>query len=77
VNHEEFAMNKRVRFGLLGAMLAASAFSSAGCQTYQAGQVMPTPYYFRDDIQYYSKGDQFPLQNELNAMQAAEAERER
>jgi hypothetical protein len=49
---------------------------AVGCQTYQNGQVLPSAYHLRDDIQYFPKGPQFPLANELSAMQAAESERQ-
>lgn len=59
---------------IAGAMLVGS-IASIGCQTTEIGQVLPSPYHMRDDIQYFPKGPQFPLANELNAMQAAEAEK--
>ena len=64
------------RWAAAGAALAASTLGAVGCQTYELGQVLPSPYHMRDDIQYFPKGPQFPLTNELNAMQAAEAERQ-
>lgn len=58
---------------LAGILLAATAAgASVGCQTYQLGQVLPSPYHLRDDIQYFPKGPDFPLANELNAMSDAE-----
>ena len=53
---------------------ASTALGSVGCQTYQLGQVLPSPYHLRDDIQYFPKGPDFPLANELNAMSDAERE---
>lgn len=66
-------MNRWSRRWGLG--FAVAAVSIAGCQTYQVGQVLPSGYHMRDDVQYFPKGPQFPLANELNSMQAAEAER--
>jgi hypothetical protein len=68
-------MKPSVRRYILGAVLAGVSLGNIGCQTYQIGQVLPSPYHIRDDIQYFPKGPDFPLANELNAMQAAEAER--
>lgn len=67
-------MKSPARFGL-AALVVASSLGSVGCQTTQLGQVLPSPYHMVDDIQYFPKGPRFPLANELNAMQAAEAER--
>jgi hypothetical protein len=67
-----------MRVSARGALLCASValvLSSTGCQTYELGQVLPSPGFLRDDIQYFPKGTDFPLSQELNAMQAAEAEK--
>lgn len=66
-------MNRSLRVGSLALVLAAG-FSSVGCQTYELGQVLPSGYHLRDDIQYFPKGPDFPLANELNAMDDAERE---
>lgn len=62
------------RTRMFQAMMAVGLLSGIGCQTYQVGQVLPSPYHMRDDVQYFPKGPRFPLANELNAMQQAEAE---
>jgi hypothetical protein len=59
----------RQKVMLAGALVLVSL---TGCQTYQLGQVLPSPYHLQDDIQYFPKGPQFPLTNELNAMTDAE-----
>lgn len=56
------------------AILAASMMSGIGCQTYEVGQAMPSPWHMRDDVQYFPKGPRFPLQNEMIAMQQSETE---
>jgi hypothetical protein len=56
------------------ALVGIAALSSTGCQTYMVGQVLPSPYHMKDDVEYHPRGSQFPLYNELNAMQAAEEE---
>jgi hypothetical protein len=68
-------MKTPVRRAVFGLLLAAS-MSSVGCQTYQLGQVLPSPGILRDDLQYFPKGPTFPLSNELNAMSSAESERQ-
>ncbi len=67
-------MKQSIRWSMVTVIVAASAFGTAGCQTYQVGQVLPSPYHMRDDVAYFPKGPQFPLANELNAMQQAEDE---
>ena len=67
-------MKSSLRWSILGAVLTATSLCNVGCQTYQMGQVLPSPYHMRDDVQYFPKGPQFPLANELTAQQAAEAE---
>jgi hypothetical protein len=67
-------MRVTARTAFLGACVALG-LSSIGCQTYELGQVLPSPGFLRDDIQYFPKGTDFPLSQELNAMQAAEAEK--
>lgn len=66
-------MRRNLKAGGLALTLWA-ALSSIGCQTYELGQALPTPYFLRDDIQYFPKGPDFPLANELNAMEEAERE---
>lgn len=68
-------MRRSIRWCATGAFLAIGSLSNVACQTTQMGQVLPSPYHMLDDIQYFPKGPRFPLANELNAMQAAEAER--
>ena len=42
---------------------------------YEWGTVLPTPDLIRSDLEYFPKGTDFPLVEELKAMQAAEAEK--
>jgi hypothetical protein len=60
---------------LLTTACLGMALASVGCQTYQVGQTLPSPGIMRDDLQYFPKGPDFPLSNELNALQAAEIDR--
>ncbi|MBY0588694.1 hypothetical protein K2X85_16090 [bacterium] len=65
-------MKRSLELGSLCLLGLMAVLSSTGCQTYQLGQVLPSPNHLRDDIQYFPKGPQFPLANELNAMSEAE-----
>lgn len=67
---------KGLHRGLVWVVAIVGAMGAVGCQTYQNGQVLPSPYHLRDDVQYFPKGPQFPLANELSAMQASETERQ-
>ena len=67
-------MRQLVR-GLICVAGLAILGSTVGCQTYELGQTLPSPGIMRDDLQYFPKGLDFPLRNELNAQHAAEAER--
>lgn len=52
------------------------ALSATGCQISVAGQTLPSPYYFLDDVQYFPAGPEMKLSKEAAAMQAAKAEQE-
>ena len=69
-------MKSFIKSGKLASLLLIAALGSFGCQTYQVGQVLPSPNHMRDDVQYFPRGPRFPLANELNAMQTAEYERD-
>jgi hypothetical protein len=47
-----------------------------GCQVVEGGQILPSPYYVSDDVQYFPPGPEFKLSNEAAAMQKYKAERE-
>ena len=62
---------KRIVLGL--GLLAA--FGLTGCQVEIGGQVLPSPYYMSDDVQYFPPGPEFKLAREAAAIrQAAEEE---
>jgi hypothetical protein len=42
--------------------------ASTGCQVDVGGQVLPSPYYFDQDIAYFPKGPEMKLQREASAM---------
>jgi hypothetical protein len=42
----------------------------SGCQVDTGGQTLPSPYYMKDDVQYYPPGPEFKLAREAAAMKA-------
>lgn len=58
-----------VRITLTG-MLVSSAVFTTGCQIDVGGQTLPSPYYLRDDVQYFPAGPEFQLTREAAAMRA-------
>lgn len=59
---------------LLGAGLAA--LSATGCQSHIGGQTLPSPYYLKDDVQYFAPDSQNKLAREAAAMKALESDAE-
>lgn len=57
----------------LGAVLCGigmlSALSATGCQSSVGGQTLPSPYYLRDDVQFFPAKSEFKLQEEANALE--------
>lgn len=52
----------------------AMALASTGCQGVYNGQLLPSPWYVSDDIQYFAAGPEFKLSREAAAMQAYKAD---
>jgi len=52
----------------------ASAVASTGCQGVYNGQLLPSPWYISDDIQYFAPGPEFKLSREAAAMKAYNAD---
>ncbi len=51
-----------------GGVLLLAATASVGCQSDYAGQTLPSPYWQKDDIQYFPPGPEFKLSREAAAM---------
>ncbi len=66
---------KRVRLVLCGLGLAA-CLSATGCQVSVGGQTLPSPYYLKDDVQYYASGTEFKLPREAAHLKAYKTELE-
>ncbi|HEV7278837.1 MAG TPA: hypothetical protein VGN57_01385 [Pirellulaceae bacterium] len=61
---------------LAGSAGLASVCSMVGCQVVEGGQLLPSPYYAQDDVQYFPPDNEFKLSREAAAMQQFKAERE-
>ncbi len=61
------------RLASLGLALSGLAVST-GCQSLIGGQVLPSPWYQQDDVQYFAPGPEFKLSREAAAQKAYTAE---
>ena len=59
---------------LAGTALMVTALASTGCQSSYNGQILPSPYYMDDDIQYYAPGPKMKLARTAAALKAARDE---
>jgi len=48
--------------------------TSSGCQSVYGGQLLPSPWYLTDDVQYFAPGPEFKLAREAAALKEARAE---
>jgi hypothetical protein len=71
----KIASNAWLRDTLCGIALVL-ALSSTGCQGVYNGQLLPSPWYQTDDIQYFAPGPEFKLSREAAAMKAYNADLE-
>ena len=62
-----------LRAFLVGLVVAA-AVATTGCQVDVGGQTLPSPWYLRDDVQYFPPGPEFKLQREATALKKAQEE---
>jgi hypothetical protein len=67
--------NRALRTILLGAGMVLSV-GLAGCQVDVGGQTLPSPYYMKDDVQYFPPGSQFKLSREAAAMKEYAAQQQ-
>jgi len=58
---------RRVRILMCGLALMVPV-AVTGCQVEVGGQVLPSPYYLSDDVQYFPPGPEFKLSREAAAM---------
>ena len=64
---------KSLQLTICGICLSVACLAT-GCQVTVGGQLMPSPNYLSDDLQYFPPGPEFKLQNEANALEAYRAE---
>ena len=74
VNHAEHA-NQPVLASRLGGLFLAALAGSTGCQSLIGGQVLPSPWYQTDDVQYFAPGPEFKLSREAAAQKAFKEEK--
>ena len=66
---------KSGRWQRCGSVLALLLCCGAtGCQIEAGGQILPSPWYLTDDVQYFAPGPEFKLANEAAAMKEAAEE---
>lgn len=53
-----------------------AALSMTGCQAHVGGQTLPSPWYLKDDVQYFAPGSEFKLPREAAALKAYKADQE-
>ncbi len=63
-----------IRTIVLGLAAGCCMTAATGCQSSINGQVLPSPYYLQDDVQYFPAGPEFKLSREAAAQQAARAQ---
>jgi hypothetical protein len=61
-----FSSAARIR--ILCGLGLASLITTTGCQVDVGGQTLPSPWYMKDDVQYYAPGPEFKLAREAAAM---------
>jgi hypothetical protein len=66
-------MNHKFSQAVLGMAILAS-MALTGCQGVYSGQVLPSPWYRQDDVQYFAPGPEFKLAREAAAMEEARAQ---
>ena len=59
---------------LCAAVMSAGIAGTTGCQISESGQTLPSPYYIRDDVQFFPADSEFKLQREANLLKAFRAE---
>jgi hypothetical protein len=48
-----------------------------GCQTTIAGQTLPSANYLHDDVQYFTKGPEFKLSRQVEALEQYKLQRQK
>ncbi|MFH5805246.1 hypothetical protein [Alienimonas sp. DA493] len=53
---------------------AVASLGLTGCQASMAGQTLPSPYYLRDDVQFFPAGPEFQFPNQVRAIEEYQLE---
>lgn len=61
---------------MMWGLLLAACLGGTGCTVDVGGQVLPSPYYLSDDIQYFPPGPEFKLSKEAAAIRQYAAEQQ-
>ena len=48
---------------------AVASLGLTGCQASMAGQTLPSPYYLKDDVQFFPAGPEFQFPNQVRAIE--------
>jgi len=64
------SLNQRHLRALLLGLLLLAGVGLTGCQVETGGQTLPSPYYLKDDVQYFPPGSEFKLAREAAAQKA-------
>jgi hypothetical protein len=59
----------------MGGLALISLATSTGCQSLIGGQVLPSPWYQQDDVQYFGPGPEAKLSHEAAAQKAFASEK--
>ena len=66
--------SKSLQLVICGLGLCVACLAT-GCQITVGGQLLPSPNYLTDDLQYFPPSSAFKLKNEANALEAYSAEK--
>lgn len=61
---------------ILAGVVSGALFAGTGCQVDVGGQMLPSPYYLKDDVQYFAPGTEFKLSREAAALKEAQAQQD-
>ena len=67
------SLRRTTRWALAAVVTAPMMMALTGCQVELAGQTLPSPWYLKDDFQYYAPASEFKLAREAADMQAQAA----
>jgi len=69
-----FRKSKSFSAKLLAGLMLSISLAATGCQSNYSGQVLPSPYYLTDDVQYFAPGPEFKLAREAAILEEQAAE---